>query len=70
MGGSLKTLLSFSLLGLVRISGSSSLFSAIAVFLRLPTNVLKALRLLRKSRKSQKSSLLSKETVNKGESQK
>ena len=49
----------------MRISGFSSLFSANAVFLYPPTNVLKVLRPLGKSRKRQKSSQLSKEKVNK-----
>ena len=43
----------------------ASLFSAIAVFLYPPTNVLKILRSLGKERKTQKSSLISKEKVNK-----
>ena len=42
----------------MRISGFSSPFSAVAVFVYPPTNVLKALRPLRKSREGQKSSLV------------
>ena len=49
----------------MRISGFSSLFSAIAVFLDPPKDVLKMLRSLRKERKTQKSSLIGKEKVNK-----
>ena len=49
----------------MRISGFSSLFSAIAVLLCPATAVLKVLRSLGKARKSQKSSLISKEKVNK-----
>ena len=49
----------------MRISGFSSLFSAIAVLLYYPTNVLKLLRSLGKSMNSQESSLISKEKVNK-----
>ena len=47
-----------SLIKLVRISGFSSLFSAIAVFFALWQNVLKILRSLGKERKTQKSSLI------------
>ena len=50
---------------LVRLSGFSSLVSAIAVLLYPLTNVLKVLQSLVKSRESQKPSLISKEKVNK-----
>ena len=49
----------------MRISGFSSLLSAIAVFLYPPTNVLKVLRSLGKGRKTQKSSPTRKEKVKK-----
>ena len=50
---------------LVRFSGFSTLFSAIAMFLDPQTDLLKMLRSLRKARKCQKSSLISKEKVTK-----
>ena len=58
-------LINLFLTNLVRISGLSSVFSAIAVLLYSPTNVLKTLRPLGKESKTQKSSLISKEEVSK-----
>ena len=49
----------------MRISGFSSLFPVVAVFLYPPANVLKIPQSLGKERKTQKSSLISKEKVNK-----
>ena len=52
-------------ISLLTFSGSSPLFSVIAMFLYPPTNVLKVLRSLGKSRGSQTSSLISEEKIHK-----